>query len=98
MLLILACAKGIDCIKSSKQETIYTIFFYWVLFGFFDFFLNIVFNPLGLSWLTFITNILFVGAYVMIYMYEVSNDSKDLKECDTGSSTGPKLLKNHALI
>lgn len=95
MVLIILCAKGYESMKAQKQETIYSIFFYRVLFGFLDFFFNIAFNPLGISFFSFLTNVLFISAYITIYIPEVTADSK---ECDTGSSTGPRLLKNHPLI
>jgi len=94
-ILILLCAKGIDSLKITKQETIYSLFFYRVLFGFMDFFFNIAFNPLGISLFLFIINFLFIFSYGFLYYQELISDSK---EGDTGSSTGPRPLKNHPLI
>lgn len=95
-ILILLCSKGYESIKPQKSDSVYSVFFYRVLFGFLDFFFNIAFNPLGISFLTFLTNAVFISAYILIYQSEVTSDAKE--QCDTGSSTGPKLLKNHPLI
>jgi len=99
LITILLCVKGLDAIKSLKIDQLLGNFFYRVAFSYIDFFFTICFAPLQLTLLLAIVNLVFLTGYSLLYYEEVSGGDEKANELgETGSSLGPRKLKDHPLI
>jgi len=97
-LLIALCIPGLNTIKATKADALMGSFFYRVILSLIDFCLMICLKPLSFSGLLVFANISFSIGYIASYYDEVTDSSGKPELSDTGSSSGPRKLKDHPLI
>ena len=97
-ILIGLTVSSINPVKVTKADRVMETYFFRVILSLVDFIVVLCFNPLSFSGLLVFTNVSFALGFIVSYYDELTDSSDKPELSDTGSSSGPRKLKDNALV